>query len=149
MKYSLLSVPVIVEGIAATLLMTLFVRLLNNKLQVVKILGTMLAGRTTDNKGLSGSMESLLVGTIGHYLIGIGFSLVYHLLWLRGITSPTLSYCLLLGFISGILAVIAWKSFVKLHPDPPLLPGSFYPIIFTGHIVFGAGIFLMHLIIHS
>ena len=72
----------VLEGIAGTLVMTFFVMLIcyvtGYRLNVVKILGTMLTGKTSSTGGLSNEPEIFITGTITHYFVGTVISIFYH-----------------------------------------------------------------------
>jgi hypothetical protein len=135
----------IAAGIGGTAVMTAFIYILSyitqKRLKVVKILGTMLTFQTTPDKGLSESNFAIATGIIGHYLVGIIFSLIYHWLWSRGIGSPNLITCAVYGFISGVVGIGVWRLFFAIHPNPPAVPLKSYIIsILTAHIFFGLGV---------
>ena len=45
----------------------------------------------------------------------------------------------MLGGLSGILAIIIWKSTFKLHPAPPKIQtGKYYGHLLITHFIFGA-----------
>jgi uncharacterized membrane protein YagU involved in acid resistance len=137
----------IAAGIGGTAVMTAFIYLLSyttkKRLKVVKILGTMLTFQTTPDKQTSEHSSAIVVGIIGHYLVGIIFSVIYYLLWTHGIGKPDLMTCAIYGFISGIVGIIVWRIFFVLHPNPPAVPLKDYIVsILIGHIFFGAGVWL-------
>jgi hypothetical protein len=135
----------IVAGIGGTALMTAFIYLVSyithKRLKVVKILGTMLTFQTTPDKETSEHSSAVVVGILGHYLVGIIFTVIYYLLWTNGIGKPDFITCVLYGFISGIVGIIVWRIFFAIHPNPPAVPLKDYiPSILVGHIFFGAGV---------
>jgi hypothetical protein len=139
---------VFLSGIVATLLMTAFVYgmalLFNKKWKVIKVLGTMLTGETTAFGGLSGSPKSIVTGTIVHYLVGIGFAIVYWWICKSGVMIPGIINSVLFGMAIGILAAAVWWLFFKFHPKPPVIRLPKYLLtIATGHIVFAIGIFIL------
>jgi hypothetical protein len=85
-------ITAIAAGIGGTAVMTAFIYLLSyitkKRLKVVKILGTMLTFQTTPDKQTSEHSSAIVVGIIGHYLVGIIFSLIYYWLWTNGIGKP-------------------------------------------------------------
>ena len=140
-------IVIIVAGIAGTDVMTAFVyflaALVDQRLKVIRVLGTMLTNQTTNHKGLAYNSKTMITGTIAHYMVGIGFAFVYYWLWLNGIGSPSLSSAILFGFINGIVAVAGWKTFISLHPDPPVLPIKMYLLsILISHVFFAVGVVL-------
>lgn len=81
--------------------------------------------------------EKLITGWAAHYLVGLLFALTYVELWTQGKVKPTLGQTLLLGGVSGILAVAIWKTIFKLHPLPPSLSfNKYYLQLIPAHVVF-------------
>lgn len=58
-------------------------------------------------------------GWILHYLVGYMFVMIYEQVWKHTSAKPGLASGLVLGGISGVLAVFVWKKVFDLHPDPP------------------------------
>lgn len=78
-------------------------------------------------------------GWVLHYIVGIMFAAAYMYLWETKRMMPTIKNGLLLGGISGIIAIVAWKAVLKLHPNPPKLDFKrYYAQLVAAHIVFGA-----------
>lgn len=72
-----------------------------------------------------------------HYLVGLLFVLVYHELWKNGKIKKTFSTGLVLGLLSGALAVLIWRSTLKSHPAPPWIDFTkFYIQLVPAHMVF-------------
>ncbi|HYG37593.1 MAG TPA: DUF6789 family protein [Cytophagales bacterium] len=135
-------------GIAGTGLMTAFLYILSfisgKRLNVVKILGTMITGQTTSEKGLSDSKKAIVMGWLLHYAIGIGFALSFVFLWHNNMGKPDLKNGLILGLIYGAIAATVWRMFFRVHPNPPLIPlRSFLISIFIGHILFAGTVVLV------
>ncbi|WP_345104710.1 hypothetical protein [Mucilaginibacter panaciglaebae] len=81
--------------------------------------------------------EKLTTGWTAHYMVGMLFALAYVELWTRGKIKPTLGQTLLLGGVSGILAVAIWKTTFKMHPLPPMLSfNKYYLQLVPAHVVF-------------
>ncbi|HEY9006180.1 hypothetical protein [Ohtaekwangia sp.] len=142
-----MSLLIIFSGITGTATMTAFLYLLSyithKRLKVVKILGTMLTFQTTPQRGLSDSTFAIVTGIAAHYLVGILFAFIWHLLWQHGIGSPTLLICMLYGFIFGAFGILVWRIFFAIHPHPPDVPlRSYIPSILIGHVFFGIGVYL-------
>lgn len=145
MEQNMNIITAIAAGIGGTAVMTAFIYLLSyitqKRLKVVKILGTMLTFQTTPDKETSEHSSAIVVGIIGHYTVGIIFSVIYYLLWTHGIGKPDFITCAIYGFISGIIGIIVWRIFFAIHPNPPAVPLKDYiPAILIGHIFFGAGV---------
>jgi hypothetical protein len=126
---------VILAGIAATLVMTGFSQLtaylLKKPFYVVIILATMLPF----NKDLTPpKLSTYVAATILHYFIGIVFAYVHLWLILNGhITNNVLS-ALLYGVAIGTIAIIGWRLFFIIHPNPPSLEATYFVMIWLGHI---------------
>ena len=81
--------------------------------------------------------EKLTIGWGAHYMVGLLFALAYVELWTKGKIKPTLGQTLLLGGVSGILAVAIWKTTFKMHPLPPMLSfNKYYLQLVPAHVVF-------------
>ncbi|MDX2000905.1 MAG: hypothetical protein SFW35_00605 [Chitinophagales bacterium] len=131
----------VLAGLGGTVLMTAFMYLasliMNKRLKVVDILGTMLTGKTRQNGQLSYTFPSILVGIIAHFSVGVVFSLAYLGLWKLGIGSPTLLSSILFGIVSGLVAIVVWRSFFFIHSRPPAVELRAYLIaIFIAHLFF-------------
>jgi len=135
----------IIAGIAGTWLMTLFMDLASfvtrNNFYVPKILGTMVTLQTTTSRKLSGTFKSVFWGYILHYAIGCMFAVVYFKLSiLSGIRPTSYLNALVFGALAGIIAVVFWFCFIRLHPLPPKIKlGLYLTFIYLGHFMFALG----------
>jgi hypothetical protein len=78
-----------------------------------------------------------LAGWGMHYAVGLLFVLAYRELWLTGKIKKTIANGLILGLLSGALAVLAWKATLKAHPAPPWMDFTqFYIQLVPAHVVF-------------
>jgi hypothetical protein len=130
-----------VTGIGATAVMSGYMRLTSyfsgKEMKVINILGTLLTNQTRPDGQLSDSKISKSVGTITHFSIGILFTFIYHLLWQKGIGKPDTKNGLLLGFVSGLVGVAAWRTYLHLHPNTPRIPLKSYLLnLMLAHEVF-------------
>ncbi len=81
--------------------------------------------------------QSQALGWLGHYGVGLLFSLVYVELWRRRWPKSSIKNNLLIGGISGIIAVAIWKTTFKMHPLPPALSfNKYYLQLIPAHVVF-------------
>jgi hypothetical protein len=81
--------------------------------------------------------EYLVFGWTAHFGVGLLFALAYVELWRRKKIKPSFLNNLLLGGISGIIAVAIWKTTFKLHPLPPRMSfNKYYLQLVPAHIVF-------------
>ena len=126
----------ILAGFGGTLVMTCFTLIMSHILKkpfyVVVILATMLPFK----KNVSApNVLIYITATFIHYFIGVIFSYLY--LWQlveQLIINDVLS-ALLYGAIIGSTAVIGWRLFFFIHPNPP--PIKLIPYLVTiwfGHI---------------
>lgn len=77
------------------------------------------------------------LGWLGHYGVGLLFSLVYVELWRRRWPRSSIKNNLIVGGISGIIAVAIWKTTFKLHPLPPALSfNKYYLQLIPAHVIF-------------
>jgi hypothetical protein len=93
--------------------------------------------------------EKHITGWAAHYLVGLLFALVYIELWTKGKVKPTVGQTLLLGGISGIIAVAIWKATFKAHPLPPSLSfNKYYLQLVPAHVVFALFAALGYRLLH-
>jgi hypothetical protein len=136
-------------GIFGTLLMTsalyILSAILKKNYKVVGILATMITNHATAEKGLTKKPGDLLAGMALHYLIGIMFAGIYYYLWDAGAVPADITTSLLLGLINGIMAMLFWYSFIRLHPRPPAIPVMSF-IMFVGlcHLLFSLGVWIVY-----
>ncbi len=136
-----------IASLAGTSAMTLFMYILSfitgYKTKVINVLGTLLTFQAGPNGELSTSPLAVSIGSIAHYAIGFAFTLVYGWIWWKELLQPDWWSILILGTISGILAIGFWGTVLKIHPRPPRVKLSAYLIaIFFAHYVFVWGVVL-------
>lgn len=89
-------------------------------------------------------MQAEFIGWVAHYGVGALFVVVYNYLWHQRISKPTVKNGLLIGSLSGIIAMTVWKIVMSLHPNPPRRNLSrFYWQLLPAHIVFAVAAFFM------
>ncbi|HKH60227.1 MAG TPA: hypothetical protein VKA49_05320 [Flavitalea sp.] len=82
---------------------------------------------------------SKIAGWNIHYAVGIAFAIIYSTLWEKNKLKASVKSGLLLGGLSGLLAIIIWKATFLLHPSPPNVEFKrYYGNLFVAHLVFGA-----------
>jgi len=87
----------------------------------------------------------ILLGWILHYLIGIGFVIGYHYLWISGYMELSWSVSFLLGVISGIIGIIGWIVFFEIIPQKPNIDFTgYYLQLFVAHIIFSVTAFMVY-----
>lgn len=131
------SKEVLISGITGTTFMTLFSYLVSiakdENFSEPERLGQLIHNL---DPGLN-KKEKLLAGWTAHYLVGLMFAAIYVQLWEKKKLKPSLKNNLIIGGISGIMAVGVWKLTFKAHPLPPLLSfNKYYLQLVPAHIVF-------------
>ncbi|MEB2785446.1 DUF6789 family protein [Algoriphagus persicinus] len=129
----------ILSGLAGTIVMTmimyLYSYLSHSFTKVIHILGNMLVGECNYS---SPSKNALIVGIRAHFGVGVLLSFAYFLLWNWGIFKINLEDSILIGAISGVVAILFWKGYLRLHSNPPKFSQLHYFLaLFLAHIVFG------------
>jgi hypothetical protein len=127
---------VISAGLASTLAMTFFTQILSHIFKkpfyVVMILASMLPFKKNVS---TPNVYIYTTASLIHYSIGIGFSYLYHWQLVERLLINDLISALLYGAILGSIAVIGWRLFFLLHPNPPPIELTPYLItIWFGHI---------------
>lgn len=135
-----------ISGIAGTALMSTFMLaasiISGFNFRIPVILGTLITFNTRRSGMPSQSLSTRLWGYALHYLIGIGFALIYQQLVSTRI-NQTYTTALVFGGVAGMLAAGAWHLLLRVHPLTPVLNLSAYLIlIFIAHLVFATGMFL-------
>ncbi|HZB12974.1 MAG TPA: hypothetical protein VE467_08105 [Chryseolinea sp.] len=125
----------ILAGLVGTLVMTCFSQItayfLKKPFYVVTILAMMLPFK----KNVSApNVYVYTAATVLHYFIGFVFAYIYF--WqLEWLISNDIVSALLYGAIIGSIAIIGWKVFFSIHPNPPPIELTLYLImIWFGHI---------------
>lgn len=85
----------------------------------------------------SSKKTTQLVGWSAHYAVGLLFVLAYQELWKTGKIKKTVTNGIILGTLSGAMAVLIWKATMKTHPAPPWIDfTNYYMQLVPAHIVF-------------
>lgn len=125
-----------VGTLAMTIVMYLYANLTKKNTKVIHIFGSMLTGNT--GLTINQKVKILTTGTIAHVFVGVLFSFSYFLLWNWGVFSISLFDSLIIGAISGIVAIVVWKSYFKAHRKPPkVYLRHYFTALFISHVVFG------------
>ncbi|MDB5015719.1 MAG: hypothetical protein JWQ84_551 [Mucilaginibacter sp.] len=128
---------ILLPGITGTCFMTLFSYLLSiikkEDFSEPKHLATMLH-RVIPH---TSKKVNQVAGWNAHFAVGLVFATAYVELWERGEIKPSVKNGLLLGAVSGLLAVAIWKLTFKLHPLPPWINyNKYYMQLVPAHVVF-------------
>lgn len=128
---------ILLSGITGTFFMTLFSQLLSliakENFSEPEHLATML------HRFIPHTSKTFnrVAGWNAHFAVGLIFSTAYVELWEQGKITPSVKNGLLLGAVSGLLAVAIWKLTFKLHPLPPWINyNKYYLQLVPAHIVF-------------
>lgn len=74
-----------------------------------------------------------------HYAVGIAFAMIYATIWEKSKLKASVASGLLLGGLSGLLAIVVWNATFLLHPAPPNVKiKRYYSHLLVAHLVFGA-----------
>jgi hypothetical protein len=129
----------ILSGFAGTVAMTVvmyfYTYITKHFTKVIHVLGNMLIGESNYQ---SPSHRAFITGTIAHFGVGVLFSFAYFLLWNWGLFKINFQDSVWIGMISGVVAIIVWKTYLTVHRTPPQLSHiHFFIALFIAHIVFG------------
>lgn len=129
----------VLSGIAATVVMTIamysYTSLTKHFTKVIHLLGSMISG---DQNFHSPRKSTLILGTLAHFTVGIIFSMSYYLLWNWGVFEITFLDSVIIGGLSGIVAIVVWKAYIKLHNyRPKISQFHYFMALFIAHIIFG------------
>ncbi|RYZ82424.1 MAG: hypothetical protein EOP06_21690 [Proteobacteria bacterium] len=82
-----------------------------------------------------------LAGHLAHYFIGFAFALLYEILWVYTPLPVTWAVGVLLGIVSGIVGVIAWKIMFSNTDRPPKIEfQEYYAHLVIAHVCFALGV---------
>lgn len=120
---------------AMTLAMYLYAYFSKKFTKVIHILANMLVGETNYHFP---STNAFIVGSIGHFGIGLIFSCSYYFLWNVGYIKLNFITSLVIGFLSGCLAIGVWKGYLELHSSPPRVSQKdFFLALIISHVILG------------
>jgi hypothetical protein len=130
---------VISAAVTGTTFMTLFSYLVsetkNKQFKEPRLLATLLYRLTPQiNKQMS-----QVAGWGIHYSVGFIFAVLYAEKWRAEENEATVRSGLMLGGLSGLFAIIVWRSVFTLHPVPPKINyKKYYGHLLLAHFIFGA-----------
>ena len=82
-------------------------------------------------------------GWVIHFAFGLLFMGFYELAWTYSELERTLWWSIVLGVGMGIVGILGWMTFFRLHPYPPELHFKIYYVqLLFAHIVFSVTAFL-------
>lgn len=131
-------IQILVSSIAATSAMTLFsyaVSATARELYKEPVLLSYILSHL--HLEVSPNVKNILAWIL-HYVIGFGFVIAYHFLWIYKVLQLTWLIGILLGAISGIIGIITWFVLFKIVPQKPNIDFmGYYLQLFAAHIIFG------------
>lgn len=81
--------------------------------------------------------QAKVAGWILHYTTGLTFAIIYKYFLKDTKLKPDVPDDVVLGLVTGVVAVGIWKATFSLHPDPPQIHfNDFYKHLVLAHIVF-------------
>lgn len=135
MDITLVLIPALVATSAMTAFSYIFSAIVKKQFREPELLNTLLMRWSNRFEQLT---KGSVVGWVIHYLVGIFFMLVFHLLWEGLEIEATVLSGIILGFAAGILGVIGWNITFWIHPNPPKLDfKQYYVHLIASHVVFG------------
>ena len=132
---------IIIAGIVGTTAMTLYSYIISRKERQQYVEPVLL------NKLIDGSenlpdiedKKAHPAGWLAHYGIGILFVIAYSIVWRHALKSPGPVKALIIGALSGVIAIGAWKSMFAANANPPHNNRyGYYKQLFYAHLIFSA-----------
>jgi len=129
---------VLIASIAATSAMTLFSYAISKSFRELYKEPVLLTFVLSKLKlDLSLNTKAILAWLV-HYLIGLIFVVIYHILWYYNILDLSVLSAILLGALSGIIGIISWMFLFKITDYKPKIDFKGYYIqLFFAHVLFG------------
>lgn len=132
----------VLAGLIGTLFFTLVMYLGPTmgmpKMDVIGLVGTMVAEP-------GGSARAM--GTVGHFVMGAVFAVVYAVIWAAGVGSATWVWGLIFGVVHGlVIAFVGMPLMMSMHPRAPEQeqgPKRLLGILIV-HAVFGIAVALSY-----
>lgn len=110
----------------------------NSNTRVIHVFGTMLRGGSDTTKKKE-RRKTFAIGTIGHFSVGVVFALSYFLLWSWGVFRIRAFDTIILGLLSGIIAIMVWGLYLSYHVHTPEISRKhYYAALLIAHIFFAA-----------
>lgn len=136
---------IITSSVAATSVMTLFSYAVSASAREIYkeplLLSYVLASLKLE---ISQNAKNIL-GWVLHYLIGLGFVMIYHFLWFNEFLEISWLVSVLLGVFSGIIGILTWILLFEIIPQKPNIDFKGYYIqLFIAHIIFSIVAFLVY-----
>jgi hypothetical protein len=144
-----MNLKVILSGLFGTLAMTLFVNLaaaiFKKPFHVIEVLLRMMQrGENTDSRQTKNIKYAIAL--VVHYSIGVCFAYVFHFLLQQHVIELSWTNAILFGSLAGLIGILGWRIVFAIHPNPPQLELIHYLlVIWLGHLIFAAGVFITYL----
>lgn len=138
---------ILISSIAATSIMTLFSYAVSASAREVykePVLLTYILH--TFHLDISSTSKTIL-GWVLHYLIGLCFVILYHVIWIYEFVEISWKVSILLGAVSGIIGIISWIILFEIVPQKPNIDfRGYYIQLFVAHIIFGLTAFSVYIL---
>lgn len=130
---------IIIAGIVGTTFMTLYSHY-KSKDEDEQYTEPILLNKLIDRSGMHVKVNNNHpAGWLWHYAIGILFVTSYYVLWRKALKEPKLWRILVVGSVSGVIAVTDWELMFIINPAPPKNDRyGYYRQLFIAHIIFAA-----------
>lgn len=130
-------VTILLAAIAATSLMTAFSYLVSETFRELYKEPLLLQYLMTRfNFGITG-ISKVIAGWTVHYLIGLIFVVIFHVLWQWGLYEITWITGLIYGILIGIIGIGGWVvMFILSNYKPRIDFKGYYLQLFIAHLVF-------------
>jgi hypothetical protein len=136
---------IIFSAIAATSVMTLFSYVVSESARELYKEPVLLTYLLSSFKIEVSAPTKVFLGWFLHYIIGIAFVIVYHLLWFYDIAEISWLAAFLFGAISGVIGILGWILLFEITPKKPNIDfDGYYKQLFAAHIIFGLVAFVVY-----
>lgn len=130
---------IILAGIVGTTFMTLYSYVISKK-QKQQYVEPILLNKLIDGSENLPDIEDKKThpaGWLAHYGVGILFVIAYWIVWRRALRSPGPVKALIIGALSGVVAIIAWRAMFAANANPPYNNRyGYYKQLFYAHLIF-------------
>lgn len=140
-----IATQIIIASLAATSVMTLFSYAVSASARELYKEPVLLSYILTSLKIEVSPKTRSFLGWLLHYLIGVAFVILYHLLWFYDIAEISWISALLFGVASGIIGILGWIFLFTIVSQKPNIDFKGYYIqLFFAHIIFAVIAFVIY-----